>query len=131
MNGFELLKIEESNDIVIDTLKKEKKYKKYKKQKRNLERKINLTNDEVNKLKNINNALNEFNEKESKLIKKPTIKTNKRIDINEIILDEICSKKRKYINYELVQFKITEQEQRYERLILKQKQINKINNYKI
>ena len=128
MNGFELLKIEESNDIVIDTLKKEKKYKK---QKRNLERKINLTNDEVNKLKNINNALNEFNEKESKLIKKPTIKTNKRIDINEIILDEICSKKRKYINYELVQFKITEQEQRYERLILKQKQINKINNYKI
>ena len=30
MNGFELLKIEESNDIDIDTLKKEKKYKKQK-----------------------------------------------------------------------------------------------------
>ena len=41
MNGFELLKIEESNDIVIDTLKKEKKYIK---QKRNLEEKRYLTN---------------------------------------------------------------------------------------
>ena len=80
MIGFELLKIEESNDIVIDTIKKERKYKK---QKRNLERKKYLTKDEVNKLKNINNGLNEFNKTESKLIKKPTIKTNKRIDINK------------------------------------------------
>ena len=33
MNGFELLKIEESNDIVIDTLKKEKNIKNIKNKK--------------------------------------------------------------------------------------------------